>query len=831
MTTRISIFRITTLTLIAATLILAPPCEGTWNEDGTVICMAAGSVTDVRVVPDGFGGAILVWADDRSGTSQIYAQRVDSRGDYLWPFDGIAVSSFAGEQVEPDVVADGAGGAFVVWRDSRNGDTDIFGQYLDGEGIAQWPADGLPICTADDFQLACRAAADGFGGLVVAWQDSRWENDDIYAQRLDASGTPAWTADGLAVAGTGGIQRVPILAVIPGADEASTRVLIAWLDGRNFGTNGYDIYMQRMTLDGILQWGAYGVGAFALSLDDGDQIPKVIEPSIGGGFILSWEDYRYGPTKHDRVFGIHRFDRYGNHVGTPSLYAGYDPRFTPAPDGSFLGAFTRVLLTPHTYSTAYKQDETGAILWSQYLQSEGWESFLGGTDVVPDGYGGGVYCYFTPEGSFQHIYAQYIPSWSGVQAWGSRGLPICTDMATRSDLEMISLDDFSALLVWKDERHAPGNPADLYAQRLDISFETWGDPLAFIRAVEDEPADEGGWVRLRVRASDHDDFNSTGFTILGYSIWRLIETAQGEGEKAVTGPVCETLEEFEGLVEAGESTVGIRPGPGLADALGMKGYQYESLGYHGALGLDEYLFVVPTRADSTEAGIPWENYQVYVHGVDIQGAWGSNMATGYSVDNLAPALLTGLDGRVSWDPAGLDLTWGPCLAGDLGHYVVHRGFDPSFVPDGANRLATTTQTSHFDEGWDLGGGHHYKVAAVDRHGNVGPFALLEPDEVAAQDMPAVADQPVLMQNRPNPFNPRTTIRFTLPSRMAVNLEVYDMSGRLVDVVLKGEVLSRGIHQVDWPRADRRGRALPTGIYFYRLESVGYSETKRMVLVK
>jgi hypothetical protein len=83
----------------------------------------------------------------------------------------------------------------------------------------------------------------------------------------------------------------------------------------------------------------------------------------------------------------------------------------------------------------------------------------------------------------------------------------------------------------------------------------------------------------------------------------------------------------------------------------------------------------------------------------------------------------------------------------------------------------------------------------------------------------------LGQNFPNPFNPETTIRYTLPSRSHVLLAVYNALGERVAVLAEGEQES-GIHEV---RFD--GSALASGVYFYRLQSTGFMQTKKLSLLK
>jgi len=84
---------------------------------------------------------------------------------------------------------------------------------------------------------------------------------------------------------------------------------------------------------------------------------------------------------------------------------------------------------------------------------------------------------------------------------------------------------------------------------------------------------------------------------------------------------------------------------------------------------------------------------------------------------------------------------------------------------------------------------------------------------------------------PNPFNPRTTIRFDLPVAAPVSLEIYDVAGRLIHRLLTGERLQPGVHERTWRGRDSAGRGVAAGVYFYRLDAGSYSETRRMTLVK
>ncbi len=89
---------------------------------------------------------------------------------------------------------------------------------------------------------------------------------------------------------------------------------------------------------------------------------------------------------------------------------------------------------------------------------------------------------------------------------------------------------------------------------------------------------------------------------------------------------------------------------------------------------------------------------------------------------------------------------------------------------------------------------------------------------------------VLGQNHPNPFNPRTTIRFALPRAQDVTLQVFDVQGKLVRTLIDGPQTA-GAHEAVWEGQDDRGGQVPSGTYLYRLRSEGGEETRKMLLLK
>jgi hypothetical protein len=101
---------------------------------------------------------------------------------------------------------------------------------------------------------------------------------------------------------------------------------------------------------------------------------------------------------------------------------------------------------------------------------------------------------------------------------------------------------------------------------------------------------------------------------------------------------------------------------------------------------------------------------------------------------------------------------------------------------------------------------------------------LQPTDIN-DDNPITPDHPYLLSNYPNPFNSSTTIECGLPEAGPVTIEIYDLLGRRVEIMVDDEK-EAGHHRVVWDAGDRS-----SGIYFYKITSGEFSDTRRMVLLK
>jgi hypothetical protein len=243
----------TSYDIYAQRVLASGAVDPAWPLNGRALCTAANSQYSPTVVSDGAGGAIVAWYDYRGGIKyDIYAQHVLASGavDPAWPVDGRSLCTAAGDQDFPAIVGDGSGGAIVTWEDRRGGgDYDIYAQHVLGSGAVDpaWPADGRALCTAANSKYYPAIAVDGSGGAVIAWRDQRDGYTHIYAQHVLASGPvdAAWPVDGRALCTASNSQDYATIL----ADGAGGAI-VAWEDSRTSDTTGIDIYAQRIYASG-----------------------------------------------------------------------------------------------------------------------------------------------------------------------------------------------------------------------------------------------------------------------------------------------------------------------------------------------------------------------------------------------------------------------------------------------------------------------------------------------------------------------------------------------------------------------------------------------------
>lgn len=253
-----------------------------WVANGVVISNAANKQSEIHMVEDGLGGAIITWTDERSGNKDIYAQRISTLGVVQWATNGVAICTSVNDQQTPKLTFDGNNGAIITWSDKRTGTEDIYAQRITAASVLKWTANGKLVSNAINTQKRPAIASDSFGGAIITWEDRRTGTEDIYAQRVDSSGIMKWTANGKAVCNIGNVQKAPDIS-----QGNFGKVLIVWEDARTGGVE--NIYIQIIDTAGTMLGAANGI-AVCTAFDT--QKKAFIFKSGLTDWITIWQDDR-----------------------------------------------------------------------------------------------------------------------------------------------------------------------------------------------------------------------------------------------------------------------------------------------------------------------------------------------------------------------------------------------------------------------------------------------------------------------------------------------------------------------------------------------------------
>ncbi len=229
-------------------------------------------------IVDGAGNLIVAWVDQRNGQSDIYAQKLNPKGDSVW-LEDIRIHQESGntDQDAPVLAMRADGSVVIVWHDNRNGDYDVFAQQIDGEGVRQWEADvrvNRDASAQSQAEPTVRIVAPN--QALVVWLDQRIGNLDLYAQGLTSSGQHLWSQDLRINPATDSAQTRPALAGL-----TTGETLVAWV-----GASGDHIAVQKVSMAGALLWPVPKSVQLSGQIVDTETAPGLL--TLGNTVIIAW---------------------------------------------------------------------------------------------------------------------------------------------------------------------------------------------------------------------------------------------------------------------------------------------------------------------------------------------------------------------------------------------------------------------------------------------------------------------------------------------------------------------------------------------------------------
>src|SRR5262245_1167124 len=251
------------------------------------VSLAPGNQRQPGMTPDGSGGAFIVFRDTRDSASlgtDIYAQHLDPQGNPLWAANGVPVAAYPLYQgmqgLNPSsIVIDGKGGAFVTFFTLPS----VNGGSFSWLKLQHLDASGAEVWGDSGIAVSPYSAvggpllADGMGGMFLCWLALPPGNLQVMVQHFDASGSPLWNPGGVLVCTTSNAGSLDMVS------DGSGGVVLAWTDFRVPCINNCHVYARRVDAAGVPQWAADGI---ALSTIPGQQLGvKMCRDGGGGAFV------------------------------------------------------------------------------------------------------------------------------------------------------------------------------------------------------------------------------------------------------------------------------------------------------------------------------------------------------------------------------------------------------------------------------------------------------------------------------------------------------------------------------------------------------------------
>jgi len=351
-------------------------------------------------------------------------------------------------------------------------------------------------------------------------------------------------------------------------------------------------------------------------------------------------------------------------------------------------------------------------------------------------------------------------------------------------------------------------------QRAIASITTGDIGAGKIVSITDVPNDQGKQVRVAWSKFPGDGVSAN--PINGYSLWRRVDNNVAAGE--IT-PVAskETM-----LALASAQNVGKRYRIAQAGT-------WDFVAWIPSAGYEFYSMVAPTLYDSTSKGIRWSVF--FAAGHARGQLYETAPDSGYSVDNLKPAPPSNVVASILADNK-VSLKWADPVDADFQYFAIYRSITAGFDPKGTQPLKTLTDVTYKDNDVVIGGKYYYRISTFDFAGNESAYspeisAIITKVNERGGGVPTAY---ALSQNYPNPFNPETTIKYELPASGHVRLSIYTALGQEVRRVVD-YTQPAAYHQVVWDGCDNAGNPMPSGLYFYRLETEKFTAVKKMVMMR
>jgi len=774
-----------------------------WNGGNPVtICDAPEYQSDPEICRDGSGGAFITWKDKRHDLEgDIYFHHIQADGSLSFPeLNGRIVYADPGSdrrEEDPRITADGYGNAIIAWIDFRNDpqnlESDIYAQKVNSSGDLLWDSDGIAVCTADEqqWQLEINSAGDGYA--LLTWCDDRDDNEfpltNIYTQKISSTGDPLWQVDGIPVCTADYYQHNPVVI------GTATQAIIGWGDQRS-GSAG--IYYQIVDNFGISQLTEDGAVLIDGISNDAKRI-RLVDSGSGNTFVF-YQDER-NAQNGVKLF-VQLIDTLGNLLyqedGLPIC-----PINEPGEDN------------PQEYVEACSDGQQGAFI------------------VWEDGRFGG---------NSTRIYTQRINQ-NGDLLWDEAGVLLHQTDRPQYKPQIIETGEGDCIVVWSELTYSYDSKV-MAARLTPDGTILWTLEIADAAYVDDVldftvPDGYGGAYIVYYQSLPYDyNLYLQKVDGAGVLVWEndvvLCEAPDTQQKsKAVTLSDQSIVVAWQDKRDSEDYLIYAQRVTPDGNILWQENGLAVSFQMSDQINLDmavdnDYIYVV------------WEDFRnldfldIYLQKLDMDGSQcyspaGINISQGDNYQS-SPAILPDETG-------GNYVVWSHYTSNienyDL--YGIHMNSDGQiespWLPGGnvicaalysqMNAQLISDQAGGFIAAWEDG-------RSSDKAGVKNIYAQRVNEFLVGikPNNPKISPSGYeLFTAYPNPFNPTTTISFSLPEAQHVKLTVFNVNGQVVSTLVDG-MRKAAQYEVSWDASQAA-----SGLYFYKLEAGDFSSVKKMVLLK
>jgi hypothetical protein len=380
------------------------------------------------------------------------------------------------------MLKDGAGGAFVVWDDTRaaSGIPKIFAQHLDKNGNALWTANGLEICPGGADQIVPQVAAVGDGGIIVSWAEQDRDSvlgspsTAIFAQRIAPNGTLSWGNAGLAIAQPELLQLIYPISAGGIAADGFGGAYVSWTE-LNYGFQ--NLIVARIDSSGNIHWSLpamLGLSTLSSGLPDGGYSKIQLLQNGTAGVIVAWTDVRNAFTTGISLFaqklditGARQWDTLGVALAPKPSFLQQQNNEVLVSDnaGGAIYAWEQSLSGSSSHAYAGHINSSGVLTWISPTDSLGTLADSAGStgqEKISMIQGGNGTAILTWTDGADYMYVQKVAS-DGSLPWGAH--PV--SFAANTSGEVLTTDDSGgAIVAWTQGLQ---NGLNIFAQRVNSS--------------------------------------------------------------------------------------------------------------------------------------------------------------------------------------------------------------------------------------------------------------------------------------------------------------------------------------------------------------------------